>query len=331
MKLQTKFIVVLLSAILLVLVASQVFQQALSTNALKHLGSENLDSLELRERLHAENIFQTANPVIQQTINLGDMPKLDAVIQNFTNIDGILEYSIYDHRGDAAFSSSHEVLKSNKTLPGDMKEKLLSDPAKRSRQTSNAFEIYQPMVATAKCLECHDDFKTGSIGGVAVLRLSTAALAKSEQDWIGATGKIQQTNVTIACLTTVAIAVLFIVLAWLTVGRLITVPLQRIIDHLKQGADRIKLSSDEMASNSRIIAEGSSEQAASLEETSSSLEELSSMTKRNRKNRQKTNELVPADPRRRRQGAWPDMQEMNIGHGRHQGLQRRHRQDHQNH
>jgi methyl-accepting chemotaxis protein len=292
MKLQTKFILVLLSAILLAFVGSQVFQQALSAKALQHLGRENLGSLEQREQLHAENIFQTANPVVQQTISMGDMPKLDAVIKNFTNIDGILEYSIYDHKGAAAFSSSHEVLKSNKTLPDDMKDKLLSDPAKRSRQTSNAFEIYQPMVATAKCLECHDDLKTGSVGGVAVLRLSTTTLAKSEQDWISATGKIQQTNFTIACLTTVAIAVLFIVLAYLTVGRLITVPLQRIINHLKQGADRIKLSAAEMASNSQIMAEGASEQAASLEESSASLEELSSMTKRNGESARKTNDLA---------------------------------------
>ena len=143
MKLQTKFILVLLSTILLTLIGSQVFQQVLSTKALKQLGNENLDSLEKREQIHAENIFQTADAIVQQTIGAGDMPKLGGLVQTFTNIDGILEYSIYNHEGVAAYSSSHEVLSLKKTLPGDLKNQVLSDPARRSRQTNNAFEIYR--------------------------------------------------------------------------------------------------------------------------------------------------------------------------------------------
>ena len=147
-------------------------------------------------------------------------------------------------------------------------------------------------MVTSKCLECHDDLKKDAIGGVAVLRLSTATLAKSEQDWIGATGKIQRTNITIACLTTLAIAVLFIAVACLSVTRFITFPLRRIIHHLKEGADSLNASSTEMAANSHTLAEGASEQAASLEETSASLEEMASMTKRNAENAQKATELA---------------------------------------
>jgi methyl-accepting chemotaxis protein len=311
MKLQTKFILVLLSATLLAFVGSQVFQQALSTKALKRLGSENLGALEQREQIHAENIFQTADPIVQATIGLGEMPKLDVLIKTFTNIEGILEYSIYDHKGVAAYSSSHEVLKSRKTLPDDMKNQVLSDPAKRSRHTRDAFEIYRPMVVVPKCLECHDDFKQGTIAGVALLRLSTATLTRSEQNWISATTKIQNTNIKIACLITLAIGVLFIALAYLTVKRLITVPLRRIIHHLKQGADRLNASSTEMASISQCLADGASNQAASLEETSASLEEVSSMTERNGENAQRTTGLAKQARSAGDQGA-VDMQAMSA-------------------
>jgi methyl-accepting chemotaxis protein len=311
MKLQTKFILVLLSATLVTLVASQLFQQTLSTKALKHLGSENLGLLEQREQIHAENIFQTADPIVQQTIGLGEMPKLDVLIRSFTNIDGILEYSIYDSKGVVAFSSSHEVLKSRKTLPGDTKNQVLSDPAKRSRHTGEAFEIYRPMVVTPQCLECHDDFKKGAIGGVALLRISTTTLTKSERNWISATTEIQNTNLKIASLTTLAISVLFIALAYLAVERFITVPLRRIIQHLKQGADRVSVSSSEMASISQTLAEGASEQAASLEETSASLEEMAAMTKRNTESADQVNGLV-SEARAAGDTGAKDMQDMHA-------------------
>jgi len=72
MKLQTKFIVILLGAILPAFVGSQVFQEGLGRKALNKLGGENLGLLEERERGQAENIFQTADPIVQSTINQGD-------------------------------------------------------------------------------------------------------------------------------------------------------------------------------------------------------------------------------------------------------------------
>jgi methyl-accepting chemotaxis protein len=125
-----------------------------------------------------------------------------------------------------------------------------------------------------------------------VLRLSTAELAKSEQNWLSATTNMQNTNIKIASLTTVAIAVLFIVLAYCTVQRFITIPLRRVINDLKQGVELLHDSATEMSANSQALAEGASEQAASLEQTSASLEELSSMTKRNGENAQNVTDLA---------------------------------------
>ena len=220
MKLQTKFILTLLSVILLAFVVSQIFQQVMGGRALNNFSRQNLALLEQREQSHADNICQTIDPVVQETIALGEMPKLDTLISKYSNIDGLLEYSIYDNKGVAAYSTSRDILKSKKTLPADLKEQLLGNPAKYSRRTDEAFEIYQPMVVSDKCLECHDDFKKGAIGGVTLLRLSTDALAKSKQSWTVATSNIQRTNVKAAIFTTLAIALIFAVLAWWTVKRL---------------------------------------------------------------------------------------------------------------
>ncbi|MBF0573417.1 MAG: methyl-accepting chemotaxis protein [Desulfamplus sp.] len=68
------------------------------------------------------------------------------------------------------------------------------------------------------------------------------------------------------------------------ITRAITIPLNRVIDGLNDGAGQVSSASGEVAKASQSLAEGASEQAASIEETASSLEQIASMTKRNSEN-----------------------------------------------
>ena len=311
MKLQTKFILNLLSTTLLALIAAQIFQHALGKKALNALSHQNLGLLEQREQLHAENIYQTVDPIVRETIALGEMPKIEALICNFTNIDGLLEYSIYNNKGTATFSARRDILKSKKTLPADLKAQLLANPARVSRRTDEAFEIYRPMLVSDKCVECHTEFKKGEIGGVEVLRLSTGVLAKSKQDWNLATAQIQNTDTKVALSTTLFIAAVFSALVYWTVKRLVTAPISQIIKRLQQGAGHLNGSSTAIHAGSQSLAEGASEQAASIEETSASLEEMSSMVKRNAENAQKANDLAKQARESADRGV-DDMQTMNT-------------------
>jgi methyl-accepting chemotaxis protein len=292
MKLQTKFILTFLSVTLLIVLGGQIWQQTNSSRTLDGLSRENLGLLDQREQLHAENICQTIDPVVQDTIRLGDMPKLDLLISNYSHIDGLLEYSIYNNKGVAAYSSRRDLVKSRKTLPTDIKNQVLGNPARLERRTDEAFEIYKPMVVTAKCLECHDEFKAGTIGGVSLLRLSTDTLAKSKQSWTIAAVKIRRAEIKSAMITTMVMAVAISLLIYWTVRHLITKPIHRIITRLQNGAEQLNGSAGEIRASSQALAEGASEQAASLEQTSASLEELAGMTQRNGENAQKADELA---------------------------------------
>ena len=169
---------------------------------------------------------------------------------------------------------------------------MLSRPDRLNRRTGEAFEIYRPMVVASKCLECHDDFKEGKIGGVALLRISTETLAKSRANWGMEVARINNTGITVAMATTLGIAIIFIIVTMLAVKGLITKPLSRVIVRLKSSAEQLTGSSTEIADSSHSVAEGASEQAASLEETSASLEEISSMIKRSTESGRKVNELA---------------------------------------
>ncbi len=74
--------------------------------------------------------------------------------------------------------------------------------------------------------------------------------------------------------------------------RSITLPINRIIQGLGEGADQVTSASGQVSTSSQVLAEGASEQAASIEETSSSLEEMSSMTKQNADNAGQADSLM---------------------------------------
>ncbi|WP_319575045.1 methyl-accepting chemotaxis protein [uncultured Desulfobacter sp.] len=76
------------------------------------------------------------------------------------------------------------------------------------------------------------------------------------------------------------------------ITRGITVPVNRIIAGLNEGANQVASASTQVSSSSQSMAEGASQQAASIEETSSSMEEMSSMTKKNSENASHADHLM---------------------------------------
>jgi hypothetical protein len=292
MSLQTKFILTLLSATLILLVSAQVIQQVLDKRALGDLSEENIGLLDKREQSHAENIHQTIDPLIVQSITMGEMPKLASLIRALTNIDGLLDYSIYNGKGIAAYSTSREILASKKTIPAEVNQQLLLNPATFERRTDEAFEIYRPLVVSDNCVDCHSDLKKGALGAIALMRFSTATLATSKGNWSAATTKIRGIHTRIALITTITIAVCFSLWACWTVRRFVTTPITRIIQRLKHGAEELNRNSASITAGSQALAEGASEQAASLEETSASLEETASMAQRNTEHAQHADTLA---------------------------------------
>jgi methyl-accepting chemotaxis protein len=78
------------------------------------------------------------------------------------------------------------------------------------------------------------------------------------------------------------------------ITRSITLPINRVIAGLNEGAEQVSSAAGQVSSASQSLAEGSSEQAASIEETSSSLEEMSSKTRRNADNASQADNLMKA-------------------------------------
>ncbi|MDR2367710.1 MAG: methyl-accepting chemotaxis protein [Deltaproteobacteria bacterium] len=89
-----------------------------------------------------------------------------------------------------------------------------------------------------------------------------------------------------------SVALLVSIFLAIFVTRSVTLPINRIIGVLTEGAQEVDNTAGQLSSASNTLAEGATENAASLEETSAALEELSSMTKRNADNAVEANALM---------------------------------------
>jgi hypothetical protein len=290
MKLHIKLVLYLLSGVLAVLIGAQCVQQILSARLMKRLSAKNVALLEECEWNNANNLQQTSEQVVRDSMARGEMDRLADTLQVHRNTKAVLEYSLFNDKGVAIFSSSPAFLQ--KSLPSDIKSQLLSKPEKISRRSTEAFEIYQPMLVEKKCVECHDDKKIGSIGAVTLFRFSADGLAKANQNWLASFADIRSLNLRSVWVTTLIVTIMFVILAYYVVRSLVAVPLSRLINDLTSGAVQVNQAASQISASSQSLAEGASEQAASLEETSASLEEMSSMTRKNAENAESAKALA---------------------------------------
>jgi methyl-accepting chemotaxis protein len=103
-------------------------------------------------------------------------------------------------------------------------------------------------------------------------------------------GTLAKIRYGVAVLCMLLLFAIVVPLFW--VVRRVTMPLNRAIGVIDNGAEQVALASEQISTASQSLAEGASEQAASIEETSSSLEQMSAMTKQNAASADQANNLM---------------------------------------
>jgi methyl-accepting chemotaxis protein len=290
MKLHFKPILWLVGGIVVMFAASLVLELYRNTAALRELSAANLALLEEREQKNAENVFLTTENAVKGSLERGEMEKFIRLLKAQKGVTGLLEFSLFNSGGVVTHSSDPSFL--NKSLPADLRNRLLVDIQKVSRRTNDAFEIYQPQRVQADCLRCHTSWKEGQSGGVLFCRFSTESMTRAQQQWAGSLAAMKRSQIVSGAITALVIAAIFGTLAVLVVRQQIAAPLVRVLEHLTGASERLRVTSDQLTTASQSLAEGAGQQAASLEETSASLEELSAMIRNNADSAQGANDLA---------------------------------------
>ena len=279
MKLQTKLLLGLLGGLLTVYLVSFLFQQYRSLRAIDQFSAKSRSGEETRQWQWVERLQFAIHAPLLDTMADGEMDKFDKVLNTQRSVPGLQEFSLYN--GDGIVVNTTDPARKRKELPAELKQPVLVEGKIVKRRTEKSFEIYEPLRAEKRCIECHVNQKEGQINGVMALRFSSEALKVAEQAWVSFETDFRKSNRVTAAGTAVVLTLVAAVLVTVIVRFLIAVPLRNISGMLSQHADEVALTASSVGAGSQAVAEGASEQAAALEETSSSLEEMSSMTKQN--------------------------------------------------
>jgi len=290
MKLETKLLLSLLTAVGAVYVASQAVQYARSGSLIKRLSAENLRKEEADEWEWANRLFHAGDGALEDAMNAGEMDRFKKLIEGQREVSGVLEFSL--HRRDGVVTHSSVPSRIKQKLPEDLSAGVLASAEIVRRKTDEAYEIYKPMPVTASCIECHSELKNVKIGGVLAFRFSTADLKEARARWNGFTDDLTGDLLANAVMTSAALIALITGAVIFLVRRQIARPLNRIGGDLHATADQIKTAAGAMNVASKRLAEVSTSQAASLQETSSALEGMSGTTRQNAESAEKTGAIV---------------------------------------
>ena len=309
MKLQTKLFIALMTGLLTVYLASSLFQRYSNLSVIAGF-SQQCKAKELERHWQwVTCVQQSITTSLEKIMLIGDMDLFAETIHEQASLPGLLEASLADHKGHIAYSTVPERL--HKDLPDDLKSQLFATPTLFKRQTTNAFEIYKPLVAEKTCIACHTERHQGDVIGVLSLHFSDEGLRAAEQTWDVFQDGFSRKNAAIAAITMVLLLIIIGVLVGVCVHYLLVIPLKRTASDMLNQSAQVSSAAGQVSASSQSLAEGASEQASSLEETSASLEEMASMTKRNAENARQANDFAKQAREAADKGAG-DMQTMSA-------------------
>ncbi len=319
MKLHTKLILTLLGGLIIVVTLAQGLQYRSIIQLINQLTESNIQLLREREEANAINIYLSAERAVAGSLERGEMKKFTKILRSQQEIQGLLEFSLFDKNGVVTHTSDTAFL--NNELPSSLRERLLTTPDRLLQYKNGALEIYQPQPITGDCIRCHTDWKEGKIGGVTFFRFSTEALTNAERQAATSISTIKKTLSSNSIFTVLGIIVVLVTAMYFLVRLFVAKPLGKFVWMLRQFErdegdltrrvliesrdeigglaglfnsfiDKLNKVIAQSQKTAFVVGSGATQQASAVEETSASIEQISAMTKDNAEKAQETNELM---------------------------------------
>lgn len=276
MKFQNQLILAFAGTTVMVVAIMGLFQLVSIRHRLRRLNSDNIALLDQQQHDRAGNINSAIQFSMRRFLNQGEMDVFAEVAKLQQQITGFQEFSLYDQTGVVAYSSDRGALK--QPMDAELKLRLYHQPAEFQRETDQAIEIYQPLVAQKSCLECHTDFKLGNVCGVTVCRFSNAALAAmKQQSQIGAK-QIDQAGL-FSCLAAMAVGLLIVGPIAFLVTRSIARPILRVAEDLSVASSQTSAAAKQLGVAGSSLVDTAAKQASASEESAATVNEIRNQVK----------------------------------------------------
>ncbi|MGN7611104.1 methyl-accepting chemotaxis protein [Magnetococcales bacterium HHB-1] len=265
MKLQTRLILSFLAGLVLVITLAQIFQYTRTMESLEHMRQQSNTLVKNMVRKTSENIYRGVERAISGSLQRGEMEKFDKIVQNQKDVPGLMEFSLYDHKGHVFSSTNNTLLPREKPanhppLRKNIVENCVScheaseitrgkfaelsdslwDILSREkdlliRESKETIEIFHPQKVTEDCIRCHPDWTLETVGGVTHFRFSKAELIKLQNQMQTIQEEIQKSTLN----TNLMVVILILVLLGPAAFFYIRSQLVRRLSHLEQQINRI--------------------------------------------------------------------------------------------
>ncbi|MDA8418410.1 MAG: methyl-accepting chemotaxis protein [Desulfobacteraceae bacterium] len=225
-------------------------------------------------------LFNSFQEGVKGSLERGQMQSFKLLLVQQRDIKGVIDASLYDQQGKINLSST-EGGDPKTMLPEEIKGYLLATRKTFETIQGQTIRLVAPQLVVADCVRCHQTWRVGEIGGSLSLTFDLSPLYRTVHRL--------QLFLAVGCLVLLVITSAGITMI---MQRLVTRPVNQIIDGLTASVTMLAAVAGQAATSSQSLAERTSQQAASLEETSASIEEISAMTMRNAENASSANRLM---------------------------------------
>ena len=288
MTLQKKLLLTLLGGLVVILPLTQGLQFLHNRGTTRALAAASAQLTLERERQNIENIHTGINVAVTDFLARGDMSIFERLVALQHEIPGFTEFSLYDRKGVVTYSSDKAA--KQRLLAPDLQRELFANGKKLVQSSGQSFDIYEPQIATAKCLECHEDFKPNAVCGVTHFRFSNDAVDKLNAQFAAASRVASKQGLNDA------VWVFFLQLAvvggliWLA-SRSTAQTVRRVGQQLAEQGQQMQAATGALAETSQAVAESASQQATALADTHRSLGEMAALTQQSAEHAEKVTGL----------------------------------------
>ncbi|MBF0102277.1 MAG: methyl-accepting chemotaxis protein [Desulfobacterales bacterium] len=235
MKLYVKLILSLVSALIVVVILTQIFQYNQTVQIIQRLSKDNQHILTNEVEFSARNMFHSIENAVSGSLERGEMEKFNRIVQTLEKIKGLLEFSLFSKYGEVTHTSDTQFI--GKKIPSDIFEKLTTDPNLIFQKTEKTIEIYQPHITIPDCIRCHMDWKEGTIGGILHFRFSLEVLNNAKKEANQVITNTKRTIVVTSIFSVFCIVIVLSIIIFFVINKFASKPLNSTIDMLKNIAE----------------------------------------------------------------------------------------------
>ena len=235
MKLHAKLVFALIAVLILVIGIGQIIQLKNIKNRISDFSESNINILKEREKRFVTNIHKSVERAVAGSLERGEMAKFTRLLEAQKNIDGLLEFSLYDRNGVVTHSTDKAFI--GKKMKDSEKQCLAKGSGTCILWNDDSIQVLKNQTVSGDCIRCHTTWKTGETGGITSLRFSKDAFKQAEAQAAETTSKMENSTF-INSLVSVSVIILILALAtFILVKRLVSVPLNISVDMLKDIAE----------------------------------------------------------------------------------------------